>query len=98
MIFHQRCALVVELHDRYTPAAAGLHALDIDHEYLARARQEREMRRQIAPFTILRQDRPAPAIDAQDQCGLLEIAENDRDAAVGREVGMRLVARAAKVE
>jgi hypothetical protein len=38
------------------------------------------------------------SLDAQDQGGLLEVAEHDSDAAVGSQMCMCLVARAAEIE
>src|SRR5215510_11851312 len=98
VVFGQRDALAFERHERHTPAAARLHALDVYQEDLAGAGQQCELRRQRGPARVLRQHRSSPAVDAQDQRRLLEVAEHNGDAAVGSQMRMRLVARAAEIE
>jgi len=67
VISGQGVARAIEGHERHAPAAAGLHALDIDQEYLAGAGQQCECRRQRGPVRVLRQNWSSPAVDAQDQ-------------------------------
>ena len=98
VVLEQCCPLLLERHQRHAPAAARLHALDRDIEDLARAGQQGEMRRELLPAAIPRHDRLAAAVDPQDQRGLLEIAEHQRDPPVGKKVRVGLVARAAEVE
>src|SRR3546814_8625762 len=68
---------MLQFHHRHAPAAARLHAFDVDHENLAGPGKQREMCRQCVPFGVLRQHRPPASIDAQDQRAAIEGARSE---------------------
>jgi hypothetical protein len=98
MIFNERLPFPVKAHVRHAPSAAGLHAVDVDQEYLAGAGEEREVRDQRVPFRILRQHGPPAPVDAEDERRAIKGTEHDRDAAVGIEMCLRFIARSAEIE
>ena len=56
------------------------------------------MRGEIVEPVILRQHRRAAAVEPQDQRGIVERAEHDRDAPVGGQMRLGFVPRSAKIE
>src|SRR3546814_6536107 len=53
VVFLQRVAFMLQLHHRHAPAAARLHAFDVDHENLARAGKQRRSEEQTSELQSL---------------------------------------------
>src|SRR3546814_11317409 len=89
---------MLQFHHRHAPAAARLHAFDVDHENLARPWKQCELSGERVPFIVLRTHLPPASIDPQDKRAAVYAAEHTRHAAVPGDVRVLFVPPSAELD